>query len=71
MRQKRKSSEYVQGSGLAGNAMIPKRISQGGYDDGAELDRRLYYRVSTAFHLITVRPYEKNHRKPHNIFYIQ
>jgi RNAse (barnase) inhibitor barstar len=27
----------------------------GGHADGAELDGRLYYRVSTAFHLITVR----------------
>ena len=26
----------------------------GGRDDGAELDGRLYYRVSTAFRLITV-----------------
>ena len=39
---------------LAGNAMILKRISQGNHDDGAELDGRLYYRVSTAFRLITV-----------------
>ncbi|WKC37464.1 hypothetical protein QYM18_23970 [Ectopseudomonas chengduensis] len=40
--------------------MISKRISQGNHDDGAELDGRLYYRVSTAFHLITVSSTKKN-----------
>ena len=67
MRQKRKSSEYAQDQELAGNAMILKRISQGNHDDGAELDGRLYYRVSTAFRLITVSGFSPGHVRVTNV----
>lgn len=34
--------------------LFQKEFPRGDYEDGAELDGRLHYRISTAFHLITV-----------------